>query len=95
MSRAGAVTTAELERANTTYRAQQSVVAARMKEVSAAEADFASAQSVSRAVAATFRSQLAMAVHSDCLARTALARARLLHADNARARDELPNCLAW
>ncbi|MEO7997674.1 MAG: efflux RND transporter periplasmic adaptor subunit [Gemmatimonadaceae bacterium] len=52
MSRAGAVSTSELERANTTYHAQQSVVAARVQEVSAAEADFASAQSGTHAVAA-------------------------------------------
>ena len=52
MLRAGAVSTSELERANTTYHTQQSVVAARAQEVSAAEADYASAQSGTHAVAA-------------------------------------------
>ncbi|MEP6619398.1 MAG: efflux RND transporter periplasmic adaptor subunit [bacterium] len=50
--RAGAMSPAEVERANTTYHAQQSVVAARVQEVSAAEADLASAQSGTHAVAA-------------------------------------------
>jgi multidrug resistance efflux pump len=50
--RAGATSPAELERANTTYHAQQSVVAAREQEVGGAEADLASAQSGTHAVAA-------------------------------------------
>jgi HlyD family secretion protein len=52
MLRAGAVAPTEVERVNTAYRSQQSVVAARMQEVSAAEADLASARSGTHAVAA-------------------------------------------
>ncbi|MDB4917169.1 MAG: secretion protein HlyD [Gemmatimonadetes bacterium] len=52
MLRAGAVSPAEVEKANTAYRSQQSVVAARLQEVSAAEADLAGAQSGTHAVAA-------------------------------------------
>jgi HlyD family secretion protein len=50
--RAGAVSPSDLERANTTYHAQQSVVAARAQEVGAAEADLANARSGTHAVAA-------------------------------------------
>jgi HlyD family secretion protein len=50
--RAGAVSPSDLERANTTYHAQQSVVAARTQEVGAAEADLANARSGTHAVAA-------------------------------------------
>lgn len=52
MRGAGAISASELERANTTYRAQQAVVASRAQEVRAAEADLASAQAGSHAVAA-------------------------------------------
>lgn len=50
--RAGAVSPQEVEKANTVYHSQQSVVAARMQEVTAAEADLASARAGTHAVAA-------------------------------------------
>ncbi|MEP6833412.1 MAG: efflux RND transporter periplasmic adaptor subunit [Gemmatimonas sp.] len=52
MNGAGAISVTELERANTTYRSQISVVAARVQEVRAAEADLANAEAGSHAVAA-------------------------------------------
>jgi HlyD family secretion protein len=78
LSRAGAVSPSELERANNAYHAQQSVVAARGQEVSAAEAELASAQSGTHAVAAA-RSAVA----------TTEARVRGARADSAAAATRL------
>lgn len=52
LERAGAISPADLERVNTAYRAEQSMVAGRMQEVTAAEADLANARSGRLAVAA-------------------------------------------
>jgi HlyD family secretion protein len=52
LARSGGVSPAEVEKANNTLHAQQAVTAARAQEVTAAEADVASAQAGSHAVAA-------------------------------------------
>jgi multidrug resistance efflux pump len=78
MSNAGAVSPSELERANTTYQTQQSVVAAQVQEVSAAEANLASAQSGTHAVEA-----------AQSVVATTVARVRGARADSVAAATRL------
>jgi HlyD family secretion protein len=52
LARSGALAPADVERSGNTYRAQQAIVSARREEVGAAEADFASAEQGTHAVAA-------------------------------------------
>jgi multidrug resistance efflux pump len=74
----GAVAPADVERSTNTYRAQQAIVSARREEVGAAEADLASAQQGTHAVAAA-RSAVA----------TTEARVRAARADSLAAATRL------